>query len=67
MLENKFLDIFIDHFQMVNKPTHILGSSIDHVYIKKTLMKQFFINATVDDHDEKIVIEKNDAQFHTIP
>ena len=31
----KFLDIFTDHVQMVNKPTRISGSLIDHVYIKK--------------------------------
>ena len=37
--QNKFLDIFTDHVQMVNKPTHISGSLIDHVYIKKFLMK----------------------------
>ena len=26
-----FLDIFTDHVQMVNKPTHISGSLIDHI------------------------------------
>ena len=33
--QNKFQDIFTDHVQMVNKPTHISGSLIDHVYINK--------------------------------
>ena len=28
--ENKFLDIFSDHVQMLNKPTHISGFLIDH-------------------------------------
>ena len=54
--QNKFLDIFTDHVQMVNKPTHISGSLIDHVYIKKSLIEEFFSNATVEniyfsDHD----------------
>ena len=41
---------------MVNKLTHICGPLIDHVYIKKSLMENFFTNATVEnvcfsDHD----------------
>ena len=57
---------------MVNKPTHISGSLIDHVCIKKTLVEEFFINATVEiisfsDHDAvRIVIEQNDVDFHTV-
>ena len=35
VIENKLLDIFTDHVQMINKPTHISGLLIDHVYIKK--------------------------------
>ena len=46
--ENKFLDIFTDYFHVVNKPTHIYESLIHHVYIKETLMKEFFTNATVE-------------------
>ena len=42
--QNKLLDIFTDHVQMVNKPTHISGSLIEHVYIKKALMEEFFTN-----------------------
>ena len=45
--QNNFLDIFTDHAQMVNKPIHTSGSLIDHVYIKKALMEEFFINVTV--------------------
>ena len=44
---NLFLNHFTEHVQIVNKPTHISGSLIDHVYIKKTLMKEFFANATI--------------------
>ena len=54
--ENEVVDIFADHAQTVNKPTHISGSLTDHVYIKKTLMEEFSTNETVkniyfSDHD----------------
>ena len=42
--QNKFLDIFTDHIQIVNKSIHISRSLIDHVYIKKALMEEFFTN-----------------------
>ena len=38
--QNKCLDLFRDHAQMVNKPTYISGSLIDHVYIKTTLTEE---------------------------
>ena len=71
--ENKLSDIFEDHVQIVNKATHISGSLIDHVYVKKTLMEEFSINLTVEniyfsDHDAvRIVTDKNAVDFHTIP
>ena len=71
--KNKLLDVFTDHIEMVNKPTHISGSLIDHVFIKKDLMEEFFTNATVEniyfsDHDAvRILIEKNAVGFYTIP
>ena len=40
--QNKSLDLFRDHAQMVNKPTYIYGSLIDHVYIKTTLTEEIF-------------------------
>ena len=46
VLENKSLDYFTDHHQTVNKPTHISGSLIGHVYIKKTLMEEFSTKVT---------------------
>ena len=46
-LQIKVLDILTDYFQMVNKPTHICGYLMDHVYIKKSFHgREFFINAT---------------------
>ena len=54
---------------MVNKPTHLSGSLIDHVYIEKSLMEEFFANATVkniyfsDHYAVRIIIEKNAVDF----
>ena len=42
---------------MVNKPTHISGSLIDHVYIEKTLIEEFSSNISV----ESIYIPDQDA------
>ena len=70
VIENKLLNIFTDHVQMASKPTHISGSLIDHVYIKKTLMEEFSTNVTVEniyfsDHDAlRIVIKKNAVDFN---
>ena len=58
---------------MVNKPTHISRSLIDHLHVKKSLIAEFCTNATVaniyfSDHDAvKITTEKNAVDFHTIP
>ena len=52
--QNKFLDIFTGHVQIANKPAHLCGSVIDHVYIKKALIEEFFTNVTV----ENMVISK---------
>ena len=55
---------------MVSKQTHISGSLIDHVYIKKAVMKEFFTDVTVEnicfsDHDAvRIAIDKNYVDFH---
>ena len=65
--------MFTGHVQMVNKPTHISGSLIDHVYIKKSLTEKFFTSATVEniyfsDYDAvRLTIEKNSVDFRTIP
>ena len=58
---------------MVNKPTHIPGSLIDHVYFKKVLMEEFFTTLTIqniyilDHHVVRITIEKNYVDFHINP
>ena len=42
MLENNLLlNHFTEHVQIVNKPTHISATLIDHVYRKKILMEKF--------------------------
>ena len=40
--ENKLSDILTHHFQIVNKQAYTSGSLIEHVYITKTLMEEFF-------------------------
>ena len=71
--KNRFLDIFTDLVQIVNKPTHISGSLLDHTYIKKALIKEFPSNVTVEniyfsDYDTvRIVINKNAVHVHTFP
>ena len=46
---------------------------IDHGYIKRGLLEEFFANAIVEntyfsDHDAvQIVIEKNSVDFHNVP
>ena len=73
MSQNNFLDIFTDHVQMVNKPTHISGSLIDHVYIKKAFMEEFFTNVVVgniyfSNHDAvKVAVQKKYLDFHINP
>ena len=58
---------------MVNEPTHISGSLINHVHIKKALIEGFFTNFTVEniyfpDHDAvRIAIHKNYVDFHINP
>ena len=54
--ENRFLNIFTDHVSMVNKPTHISGFLIHHIYIKRTLMEGSFPNVIVESMK---IIEKN--------
>ena len=58
---------------MVNKPIHISGCLIDHVYINKALTEELFTNVTVEntcfsDYDAvRIVIHKNHVEFHVNP
>ena len=46
---NKILDHLKDYAQVVNEPTHIARSLIDHVYINNTLLKDFADNVKVQD------------------
>ena len=70
VLQNKVFDIFRNHVQMVNKPNHISGSLIDHVYIKQTLTEEVFTNLTVENiyfsnYDSvRIEIQKDYVDFH---
>lgn len=67
--QNKFLDIFTDDFQMLNKPTHTSRSLIDHDSVKKAFMEGLFINITAEkkffsDDAIRTVIEKSSVDFH---
>ena len=71
-MENKLLDVFKNHAQIVDNPWNTSGSLIFHIYIKKTLMENLFADATVkniyfSDHDVvRILIDENAVDFHTI-
>ena len=58
---------------MVNKPIHISGYLIDHIYINKALTEELFTNVTVEniyfsDYDAvRIAIHKNRVEFHVNP
>ena len=41
---------------MVNKAAHISGSLIDHVYLKRALMEDFFTNNFFSDHDSVLIV-----------
>lgn len=50
-------NIFTNYVQTVNKPIQISGSLIDPVYIKKPILKEFYINIT----SENICLSDNNA------
>ena len=70
---NKLLDKLTNHVQIVNKPIHISWSLEYLGYIKKTLMEEFPINVTIENiyfsnrDAVRDVIEKDPADFHTVP
>jgi len=49
-------EIFRSYELIVNEPTHLSGSLIDHVYVKKTLLEEYSFKSSVtniyfSDHD----------------
>ena len=70
--QEKLLDIFKNHAQIVDNPWNTSGYLVVHISIKKTLMEELFTNATVKnsyllDHDVvRILIDENAVDFHTI-
>ena len=53
---NKLFEVLINYQQVIDQPTHISGSLIDQVYIKKTFLDQIDIHSIVkniyfSDHD----------------
>ena len=44
---DKLLEVLINYQQIMDQPTHISGSLIDQVYIKKTFIDQIDIHSIV--------------------
>ena len=69
--ERSMLTIFSDNIQVVDKPTHLRGALLDHVYVKKAVLKQFTVTCSVlniyfSDHDDiQLEISAEDVDFHT--
>ena len=54
--ERSMLAIFSDYIQVVEKSTNLGGALLDHVYMKKAVLKQFTVRCSVldiyfSDHD----------------
>ena len=61
---NKLKEVLINYNQILEEPTHILGSLIDQVYIEKIFQDQIDIHATnikntrFSDHDAVKITSK---------
>lgn len=70
--ENYFLDYLTDYKQVVNKPTHISGSLIDHIYVRNNLFNIFDIQVLVknvyfSDHEAiKLRLQKKIPEFKSL-
>ena len=58
------MSTFEEYHQIVSEPTHLAGSLLDHVYIKKPLLDLFSIDCNVEtlyftDHDACRLVMKN--------
>ena len=63
--QNKLIDCLKDYIQLDQEPTHISGSLIDHVYVKKSLLEEFNVIVKVQnvfflDHDAVRIVITND-------
>ena len=63
--KSRLLEILSEYVQLVEFPTHIAGSTLDHVYVKKSLLEDFevkivVLNTYFFDHDTvRVEISKN--------
>ena len=66
---DKLMDFLKNYSQLVREATHISGSLIDHVYVRKNLLEEFNVNVKVQnvyfsDHDAvRIMITKDEVDF----
>ena len=49
-------NIFSEYTQVVKEPTHLSGSLLDHIYVRNTVLQEFYISTSVinlyfSDHD----------------
>ena len=68
--ERSMVAMFSDYIQVVNKPTHLGGALLGHVYVKKAVLKEFTVTCSVlniyfSDHDAvQLQISAEDVDFH---
>ena len=68
----KLLEYLIDYVQLVEQATHISGSLIDHVYVKKNILEELHVDVNVQniffsDHDAvRIVLTNDQIDFSVI-
>ena len=68
--ESRLSHLLADYSQFVDSPTHIAGSTLDHVYVKNGLqenndIKVSVLNIYFSDHDAvRVQISKNQIDFN---
>ena len=61
--------ILSEYVQLVELPIHVAGSTLDHVYVKKSLLEDYeveivVLNTYFSDHDAvRVKISKKDIDF----
>ena len=70
--ETQIKNILIGYSQLVEEPTHIGGSLLDHVYVRNTILQEFDVNVSIlntyfSDHDAvRIKLSKKEIDFQVI-
>ena len=70
--KSRLYQILLEYIQLIEFPTHIAGSTLDHVYVKNSFLEGYEIesvvlNAYFSDHDHvRVKISKKDNDFMII-